>query len=352
MVTIIGGGIAGCVLAGALARREVPVTLYEQQKGHGAGNFLFIDGRGHDVLTSLGCDRDRLHEASFSVVNLAYADSSGRSSEMPSGGHRFWQRGALMDVLTEFVADSGAQLHYGRSISQFVPDGPAAALHCDGDLIGVEDDLVIGADGINSVVRAGIEPDRVPEYAGDVVVYGETTEPVELDSDPAILHFFAEIGADGSNASTFGHIWRPGDPSAFWFLRVARPALDDADDLGRAPMENWAETVLSATPSTRKFTDTLLQHTSTVHVSNARNVPLDTAADPALPFVLIGDADHAISPAAGVGAREALEDVQALYRAITSGTSSALAMAERRVAIAAERTRAQRNRSVRPTTSV
>ena len=344
MVTVVGGGIAGCVLAGALARRDVPVTLYEQQNGHGAGNFLFIDGRGHDVLTSLGCDRDQLYEVSFSVLNLAYADSFGRASEMPGGGHRFWQRGALMDVLTEFVATSGAQLHYGRAISAFVPDGPAATLHCDGDLVDVEDNLVVGADGINSVVRARIEPDRLPQYAGDVVVYGETTVPVELESDPAKLHFFAEIGADGMASSTFGHIWRPDDPSAFWFLRVARPALEGAELLGRAPIENWAETVLAAAPSIHKFAANLLEHTSTVHVSNARNVPLDTAADPALPFVLVGDADHAISPAAGVGAREALEDVQAVYRAITSGTSPALAMTERRAQISAERVRAQRNR--------
>ncbi|MCM6775097.1 NAD(P)-binding protein [Nocardia sp. CDC159] len=343
MVTIIGGGIAGSALAGALARRDRPVSLFEQRRDGGGGAFLFIDGRGHDALFELGVDRDALYAASYPVNGLGYADSAGRRSSRTDRGHRFWLRHALMEILTEFVGDSGAQPHYGHPIEDVTLAEGGTILHRGGAAITVDDHLIVATDGIDSVVRSRLEPQRSPEYAGDVVLYGRTTEPVEADGEPAVLHFFAEIAPDGGSISTFGHIWRP-DDIAYWFIRIARPPLTAADDLGTRPMDEWADTVLAAAPSSRKLVGDLISRTAAVHVSNARNVPLVGAAEPALPVVLVGDADHAITPAAGVGARDALEDARAVYQAVLAKASPAAAMAERRAEILAERERVQRVR--------
>ncbi len=83
----------------------------------------------------------------------------------------------------------------------------------------------------------------------------------------------------------------------------------------------------------------MLSNTETVRVINARNVPLTTARPPSLPVLLCGDADHALTPAAGVGARDAIEDAAALVTAITTGTDPAVAMADRRRQITEERDR-------------
>ncbi|WP_328394690.1 hypothetical protein [Nocardia sp. NBC_00416] len=101
--------------------------------------------------------------------------------------------------------------------------------------------------------------------------------------------------------------------------------------------------MLAATPaSVRELTEKLVAGTDTVHVSNARNVPFAQAAAPSSPVILVGDADHAITPAAGVGAREGIEDVVAVHRAIVTGGSPAAAMAARRLAISEERARVAR----------
>ncbi|WP_280236059.1 FAD-dependent oxidoreductase [Nocardia cyriacigeorgica] len=345
MVTIIGGGIAGTVLGGALARGGVPVTVYERRpRDDMGGAFLFIDERGHRALHDLGVDDDAVHEASAPVHSLEYVGSNGRRAAM-SRGHRFWLRSSLMRVLNDFLATSDADLRYERTVTDVTVDDSGRHLirHDDGST-SPADDIVIAADGIDSVVRARLEPGRPAVYAGDVVLYGMTTGPVEPDSEPDILHFFAEQDATGAAASTFGHIWRPGHP-AHWFIRIARDPLDGPDDLGMRPTGEWADTVTKATPSIGDLVGALLARTDEVHVSNARNVPLEAAAPPTLPVLLIGDADHAITPAAGVGARDALEDAAAVHRALTTGSCPAEAMAQRRTTIVADRRQAVRGRA-------
>lgn len=273
MVTIIGGGIAGTILGGALARRGDQVTLFERQSRNATGGaFLFIDERGHSVLHDLGVDDDVVNEASYPVSALEYVGSNGRRAAM-SRGHRFWLRSSLMKVLNDFVDISGADLRYDCGITDVTVDEPGRCRiqHSDGSS-STTDDIVIAADGIDSVVRARLEPDRNPVYAGDVVLYGMTSTPTELDTEPQTLHFFAELDATGAAASTFGHIWRPGH-TAHWFIRIARAPLDGPDDFGVRPTSEWTDTVLQATPSINDLVSTLLDRTDSVHVSNARNVP-------------------------------------------------------------------------------
>lgn len=345
MVTIVGGGIAGSTLAGALARIGHSVTLHEQQANDaGGGAFLFIDGRGHHALTALGVSEPALHEASYPLAGLKYVTSTGQRSEMASRGHRFWRRYDLMQILNDFVASSGADVRYGSQLSEVTVAHRNCIIRTSTDGI-TTDDLLVAADGINSVVRRCLEPARPAVYAGDVVMYGTTTCGLDLPTDQATLHFFAEAdAASGTASSTLGHIWHPDDDHVHWFIRLTREPLADADDLGVHPINEWADTIMRATPSNADMVDMFIANTDVVHVSNARDVPLDNAAAPTTPALLVGDADHAITPAAGVGARDALEDVHAVFQAITSNSSPAVAMAQRRSEIVADRDRVQRAR--------
>ncbi|MFE3193662.1 FAD-dependent oxidoreductase [Nocardia sp. NPDC059240] len=344
MTTIIGGGIAGIALAAALAHAQHKVTLYERQDtaGGGGGAFLFLDQRGHDALIGLGVDIAELHAASHAVTGLDYTNSAGVHSSRQDGGHRFWLRHNLIQVLTRALDSSGAEVHHGFGVTGITVEPGSCVLHRDGEQpVTIADELVIGADGIDSVVRSCLEPARRPTYSGDVVLYGMTNTRLRLDTVPDVLHFYAEITPDGPG-STFGHVWSPTEgTTALWFLRIPRAPLD-RDDLGLRPVEEWAATVLDAAPHNRGILETLLAHTDSMHVSNARDVLLDGASEPGGQLLLVGDADHAITPAAGIGARDAVEDVHAVYEAIRAGQDPAVAMAARRAKILTDRENARR----------
>jgi 2-polyprenyl-6-methoxyphenol hydroxylase-like FAD-dependent oxidoreductase len=331
MVTIIGGGIAGTALAGALGRDGIPARVYESQPSVGAGAFLVLDDRAHAALTGLGVPADRLDEVAHPVDALRVEYQPREARFGPSRGHRLYLRAELMSVLTEFAAATASEFHYGTAVT----DIDQGVLH-SGPTRLPTDDVVIAADGIDSLARHRIEPERTPEYAGQIVFYGRTERALALRTKSTVLHFDGRIGADGRPAGAFGHFWDEG--LSVWFARVTRPPLP-VENIGFHPVAEWAELIRTVAPGVSDVVDLLLAETETVHISNARNVPFAAAAAPGLPVILCGDADHAITPAEGVGARDAIEDAAALFRALSTGSSPADAMAARRRQIAADRER-------------
>ncbi|PXX60370.1 2-polyprenyl-6-methoxyphenol hydroxylase-like FAD-dependent oxidoreductase [Nocardia tenerifensis] len=329
MVTIIGGGIAGTLLAGALGR-AAPVTVYESQPSIGAGHFLALDDRAHTALTRLGVGLDRLHGASHPLAARSAADPTGVVRSDSRTERRLYLRAELMRALTEFASATAAELHYDTPVTEL--NSTEGTLFSGGKPIPA-DEVIIAADGIDSLARRHLEPGRSAEYAGQIVVYGITTRPIRPHTDPSVLHFDRRFDAEGRPVTTFGHFWN--DELSVWFTRLTREPMA-VQDTGSQPLDGWAEPILAAAP-TLDLVETMLAATETVHVSNARTVPLADALPPQAPVILCGDADHAITPAAGVGARDAIEDAAALAEALLSGGSPATAMAERRARILAER---------------
>ncbi|MGW0251334.1 FAD-dependent monooxygenase [Nocardia goodfellowii] len=336
MVTIIGGGIAGTVLAGALARRDYSVTVFERQPSVRGGAFLVLDRHAHDALADLGVSLGDLHAASYPVPGLQFHYRPDTRNAVGSGGQRLYRRSELMRVLTEFATAARADIRYDVAVTELDP--VTGTLYSDDRVVAV-DDLIIAADGIDSIARGRLEPERVPRYAGQVVLYGTTRGRVFLHTDPTILHFDGQLGAGPIPLSTFGHHWN--DDAAFWFVRLTRDPILQQDN-GFHPTADWAEAVRQAAPNLPEAMDTLLAATDRVHVSNARIVPLTGAAPPAAPVILCGDADHAITPAAARGAIEAIDDAAALFEAVLAGGDPAAAMADRRARITVEREQSQR----------
>ncbi|WP_194289909.1 FAD-dependent oxidoreductase [Nocardia macrotermitis] len=323
-MTILGGGIAGTVLAGGLARAGYPAVGYERRPNVRGGAFLFLDAHTHRTLVDLGVPGDQLDAASYRVDGIRVGAPASEVRESATAGHRLYHRTDLMRVLTEFAWAAGADIRYGTAISDLDPD--SGVLYPGGTAT----DLLIAADGIDSIARTRLEPERVAEYAGQVVLYATAAPGTRPNTTPSVLHFHRH-GSD--TPATFGHFWN--ESVAVWFVRLTRAPIE-VGYTGFHPLARWIEPIRTALPEIPYLLDTLLDHTAMVHVSNARSVPLAKARPPRLPVILCGDADHALSPASGVGARNAIDDAAALCHALLDGTDPVDTMARRRAEILAQ----------------
>ncbi|MEV6340641.1 FAD-dependent monooxygenase [Nocardia vinacea] len=339
VTTILGGGIAGIALAGALAHHQHPVTVFERQPAPATtGAFMSLDGVAHRALDALGVPAEALRAASAACSGFRFHYlPEGGNRIVPSHGHRLYQRADLMRVLTDFARAADADIRYDAAVTDIDPE-TGALTGATGEVSGPG--LVIAADGIDSLARARLEPDRDAVYSGQIVLYGNTAGPVALPTEPDLLHFHGVLSDGPIPRSTFGHMWTEptdgADGTVSWFARLTRDPISQGD-IGFHPISEWADAIRDADPTAAGLIGAMLEATDTVHVSNCRNVEFADARPPAEPIILAGDADHAISPVAARGAREAIEDALALYTAFTTGGSPAEAMAARRAAITNDR---------------
>jgi salicylate hydroxylase len=176
-IAIAGAGIGGLVAALALLRRGFDVTVYEQApelKELGAG--LQISANGTRVLIDLGL-RDRIEPIAcvpegkevrlFSTGQTWKLFDLGETSES-SYGAPYWMvhRGDLHNVLIDAVRDAGPdRLRLGCKLVSFAQDDNKVTLSFEGGE-SVSADVLIGADGVHSVVRRGLFGDLPAQFMG------------------------------------------------------------------------------------------------------------------------------------------------------------------------------------------
>lgn len=314
-VVVAGAGIGGLTLGIALARAGVAVDLYERaDELREVGAAVALSANGTRLLYRLGVG-EALDAVSTQPTELIYRD--GRTGERiaahPGGatyrerfGAPYWgvHRVDLQQILAAaFTGAAGAaHLHLGRTVTAV--DADAGTLTLD-DGTEVAGDVVVGADGVHSVVReAVVGPGHGPVYSGTSAFRGLV--PIErLPSlpDPRAIQFWPGPGAHllhyalGRDDDTVNFLavlcgpatWHGGN------REVAEGELLDA-------FAGWHPAVtemLAAVPQSPRWP--LLAQ---------RPLPRWTRGRVAL----IGDACHAMLPHHGQGANQSIEDAAALTR--------------------------------------
>ena len=296
---VVGAGIGGLTAALGLARVGWSAVVLEQAESLGevgAGLSLWPNAmRGLDAL-GVG---DAVRAVSATGVSRG-------SLRLPSGR---WLRHAHPDDvpvqlvhradLHRVLADAlpGGWLRTGSTVTD-VDDGMVVYDTAGGPRT-EQADVVVGADGLRSAVRARHWPAARVEFDGRTV-WRAVTEP-----DRPV----------GRASLTLGRTQQVGvlpltDGRVYWFVLSAAAADgvrydDEAGEL-RMRLAGWPEPIgalLDATPPER-----LLHHD--IHVLE----PLGTYVHGGT--VLLGDAAHAQPPDLGQGACQAIEDAVALAAAL------------------------------------
>jgi 2-polyprenyl-6-methoxyphenol hydroxylase-like FAD-dependent oxidoreductase len=159
---VIGGSLAG-LFAGLLLRRQFAVDIYERADAE-------LAGRGAGIVT-----HDLLGEA-LDAAGIAWREGLGIEVQT----RRFFERDGRLGLEYPYRQTLTA---WDRLYDMLRRAFPAAHYHCGKELVAVEErsggvaarfadgsvaagDLLIGADGLRSTVRAQLLPDATPIYVG------------------------------------------------------------------------------------------------------------------------------------------------------------------------------------------
>ncbi|MEO9327978.1 FAD-dependent monooxygenase [Gordonia aurantiaca] len=293
-VVIVGAGIAGLCTAAGLGSIGAEVVLIERApEVRGGGSGLSLFGNGLKALESLGLRSvvpDPV-EVSPTVSGTRRPDGRWLSRFSPEvlADLRVVRRGDLHDALLSRLGP-GVEIRTGTGVRDVLDRGVVLD---DGTILD-DCDLVVGADGLRSRVRAAIGDDPGVTYSGYIAWRAITAHPVDLDA----------AGETMGRGHRFGIAPLP-DGHVYWFAAVTYPreVSPGGIDEVRQRFSGWHASVGQVLDATAPESVGVL--------------PIEELADPLRTFVdgrraLVGDAAHAMTPNLGQGANQAMEDAATL----------------------------------------
>ncbi|MGB6454992.1 MAG: FAD-dependent monooxygenase [Streptosporangiaceae bacterium] len=313
---VVGGGLGGIAAAVALAQAGVHVHVYEQaQRLTEVGAGVSLAPNGLRMLERLGVG-EGIERVGVRYMSTQLLLADGRQARHEP--HQFTQPGRNVGIhRADLLALLAAQLpvgtvRTGHRCTGFSQDaGSATVGFADGTTATA--DVVIGADGIHSVLQGFVVAPARPVFSG-VVAYRGLVPRIDTYRADAIQmwvgeskHFLVFPVRAGQLLNYVGFV--PSDTS----VRESWSAPSDAPALA-AHFAGWDPVIgqiiaAIAGPGGSGFQWGMYDRAPLPRWSSGR-------------LTLLGDAAHPMLPHLGQGVNQALEDAVALARLLGASASS------------------------------
>ncbi|WP_273735290.1 FAD-dependent monooxygenase [Mycolicibacterium septicum] len=301
-VVIVGAGIGGLTAALALQSVGVEVDVYEQARELaevGAGLTLWAPSMR--VLHRLGIGADvARHAVPLDVFHLRQSDGAavGQTNTENPGSQATLYRPDLIETLVAAVGSD--VVHIGHRCIGFSQDAHAAQVVFDNGVT-TGADVVVGADGIHSVLQRHVVEPRPPVFSNQMAYRGV----VPADRLPAFPCLDAVVWVgEGRHVVTFP-MWSGELRNFVGFVPADQQMHESWSAPGdpaalAAEFAGWDPLLVALLRQVETtFRWGLYDRDPLAHWSRGR-------------LTLLGDAAHAMLPHMGQGANQAVEDAMAL----------------------------------------
>ncbi|MGF1428710.1 FAD-dependent monooxygenase [Kitasatospora sp. LaBMicrA B282] len=317
-VALVGAGIGGLGAALVLRRAGLQVEVYEQAaelSEVGAG--IHLAPNGSRVLHRLGLE-PRLREvaAQPQALQVRLWDRGVTVARQPMGAawaaefgapHYTLHRADLHRILAEQVP--AESVHLNHRCTGFAEDEQGVRIDfADGS--SAHADVLVGADGVHSVIRQALAGSEQPQFAGTAALRGVV--PAELVPELAVEDMYVWTGPSarllvcpvqgGRGLAFVAVVPDSGDLRDSWSRQGDPAALAAAF----ADWEPTVRTLLGAATEAGHWS--LYDREPLARWSTGRST-------------LLGDAAHPMLPHYGQGASQALEDAVALAACLGERTA-------------------------------
>lgn len=318
-IVIIGAGIGGLVAAAGLKKAGLEVEIYERASElREVGAALSIMPNALSALASIGVKPDwnnrsvvfqQLHfltKTGQPIRSIDFAPSSRMTGQPCLAIHR----AALQQALLEQV--QGCKLELGAAATGYVRDGAGVVVMFK-DGREVRADVLIGADGFNSAIRASIAgPQKATDYG--YIIWRATPKFTHPKVTPAYV----------------AHYWGRGQRFALADIGQGRVYWWGTKNMSAEQAKNWRD---GKAGIRRLYNGWAPEIHQVIDATSEEEITSLSAQDrPFLerwgvgPVTLLGDAAHPMLTSLGQGACIAIEDGAVLAHCLATISDSHAAL--------------------------
>lgn len=320
-VAIIGAGLSGLCLALALDQGGIPITVYEARAADFVqGGAIALSPNALQVLHKLGV-YERIRNKSYQFQTFTFNDDHDEITDVYYFGHKELygynalrvSRQVVLEEVKLKLSERNIEVKHNIRFSHIISESRDSVTFAFTDGTTSSASMLIGADGIHSIVRKYMYPTVTPRYLGllgmaSVIPLSSIRLPKKDYPLPALVS--AKPGTlmilpqevDGSEVLIQMSLAYPEQSREGW--NALHTGTDEVVRLFQKDMHAWPDIVQSALENINE--DTLF---TWPYYAVPR---LEQWASDGKNVVLVGDAAHGVPPSTGQGANQAIEGVYVL----------------------------------------